>query len=625
MDIIKSSEDKCIGCNKCIRKCPIEGANQVAMTNEAIKVSVVEEACIACGECVLACEHEARTYADDTERFFEDLKKGKAISIIVAPAMRTNFENYKKIFGYLKAQGVKGIYDASFGADITNWAYIKMLKDKPKPYIASPCPAIVTYIEKYQPRLVQQLMPIHSPLLCQAIYLAKYEKVADTFALITPCVAKKQETSLHKQVGYHLSFKGLKRYLEEKNVPLSTCQASDYTNQDTQLGKLYPLPGGLKQCVNYFCEDVFVCQVEGREKVYPFLDALGKNTVAEKAMLFDVLNCEDGCNLGPASVSQKKPYEMSLYFDQLKKETLGTSKLKVQQAKKQLKVFDRTLKLQDFERHFQPQQHQVLEEVPDYEVYYQQLLKNTPIKKTMNCGACGYETCEQMCKAIHNHINIKENCIDFIRESVHIENQQLEEKNDSIQAMTEDLQAIAKKKEEEVAIINEAIRCIVESVNEVAEGNEANMESISEMGTFINDTRKVSHECKQMLAAMQKEVDQFAKDSEKIMSISNQTNLLALNASIESARAGEAGRGFSVITGEIKTLADEAKEVVQTNQAGFIQLVQHLTEVSQQFEEVEERIGNLEQSMGTIANSIETITAKGEEVLAATTEIAGMK
>ncbi len=45
--------------------------------------------------------------------------------------------------------------------------------------ISQPCPAIVNYIEHYQPELISQLMPIQSPMICEAIYLKKYQHVAE--------------------------------------------------------------------------------------------------------------------------------------------------------------------------------------------------------------------------------------------------------------------------------------------------------------------------------------------------------------------------------------------------------------------------------------------------------------
>ncbi|MCL2743984.1 MAG: 4Fe-4S binding protein [Planctomycetaceae bacterium] len=93
-----------------------------------IKVKIDYDKCITCGRCVIACKHEARYYVDDTERFFDDLSKGVPISLMIAPSVRTNIPEYKRLFTYLKRLGVKKIYDAALGADICTWAHVRYME-----------------------------------------------------------------------------------------------------------------------------------------------------------------------------------------------------------------------------------------------------------------------------------------------------------------------------------------------------------------------------------------------------------------------------------------------------------------------------------------------------------------
>ena len=74
--------------------------------------------------------------------------------------------------------------------------------------------------------------------------------------------------------------------------------------------------------------------------------------------------------------------------------------------------------------------------------------------------------------------------------------------------------------------------------------------------------------------------------TELITSISNQTNLLSLNAAIESARAGEAGRGFSVVAEEIRKLSTQTQEFTSNISSIIIDLGKKVKEAEQAVNEL---------------------------------------
>ena len=631
------TNDSCIGCNKCIRVCPCPGAC-VAVTEEdgTERIQVDPAKCIGCGACMDACKHGAREFEDDTEQFFADLAKGEKISILLAPAFKANYPgDYEKVLGGLKNLGVNRIISVSFGADITTWGYLNYVKK----YnftggISQPCPAIVGYIEHYLPELLPKLFPVHSPMMCSAIYAKQEMGITDKLAFISPCVAKWSEIhdpDTEGYVSYNVTFDHLMKYVREHNI--SGTFASDEIEYG--LGSIYPMPGGLKENVYWFLgDDVYIRQIEGEKHTYRYLEE-HKEEIAKgmnKELFIDALNCGMGCIYGTGVEEEITRTDTALYNihqiqENCKKNTKNSAwsrKLTPAQRLAKLNKQFSKLNLENYLRKYTDRSEECNYKLPSTEELnqiYDEMGKKTKEARCIDCECCGYESCEKMAFAIYNGFNKKENCIHFVKDTVEEEKKRALELADEIKAEKDAVEKQQENIKTTVETVNDLFVSLYDSVDDMVNGNESNATECSAVSEEIGN---VSEFCEKLTGRMQ-EIDMLlesmAENNQEVVSIAAQTNLLALNANIEAARAGEAGRGFAVVADEINKLAMNSKDTASRSTESQAKVKESIAEIIKDADELANVVNDTGNRIQNLAAATEEIAASSNVILSAANSV----
>jgi methyl-accepting chemotaxis protein len=150
------------------------------------------------------------------------------------------------------------------------------------------------------------------------------------------------------------------------------------------------------------------------------------------------------------------------------------------------------------------------------------------------------------------------------------------------------------------------------NVQSVAAATEELSASVYEIGRQVQESSRIAAAAVQQAEATDARIVRLSRAAQEIgdvvkliTAIAEQTNLLALNATIEAARAGEAGRGFAVVASEVKSLASQTARATDEIASHIVGMQEATQESVAAIKEIGQTIGQISKIAGTIATAVE--------------------
>lgn len=405
--------DKCCGCTNCIKRCPTEA---IRVRNG--KATIISERCIDCGECIRVCPHHAKRARS---AHFSILDGWEYKIAIPAPALFGQFNNLDDIdivLNGFKRLGFDSVFEVSRGAEMVSEATrILMHQGKlKKPIISSACPAVVRLIKVRFPDLIENVLPLDSPMETAAM-LAKNKAHKETGIpmdkigafFITPCPAK--VTAVNVPIGRKKSW--VDGAISVSRVYPKLTEAMEKLDRNNLepiaysgiLGVSWAFSGG--EAVATLNEKYLAA--DGIENVIRVLEELEDERINDVDFL-ELNACSAGCvggvlNVENAYVAQARIQRLRKYLPVSQNHMPQDSKNLIDSMLwSQKLVFDPVMNLSN-----------------DVEEAMSMMTKIEEIKDMLpdlDCGSCGAPSCRAMAEDIVKGVAKRSDCIFVLREEI---------------------------------------------------------------------------------------------------------------------------------------------------------------------------------------------------------------
>jgi len=407
LPLVTTIKEKCRVCYTCVRDCP---AKAIRIADG--QAEVIAERCIGCGNCVRVCSQNAKQVMSSIEAAQAVLDSGAPVAACLAPSSPAEFTDMAvpQVVGTVRALGFDYVTEVAFGADLVAREYRKLLAEtNGQRYIATTCPALVAYVERYHPAVVDRLAPIVSPMVALARALRRLHGDELRVVFIGPCIAKKGEVvaePVEHDVEAALTFVELRKMIEGKGLTPESVEPSEFDPPHPGTGALFPISRGILQAAS-ISEDLLSGDVIAADGRSNFVEAIKEFETGDlNARLLEVLCCH-GCIMGSGMSTPAPLFSRRSAVSQYVRRRTGT--LDLNQWRADMDTFaDLNLR-----RSFAASDQRV--PAPSDEELAGMLARLGKVKPEdeLNCGACGYDTCREHAIAIYRGLAESEMCLPY--------------------------------------------------------------------------------------------------------------------------------------------------------------------------------------------------------------------
>ncbi|MEI6808536.1 MAG: [Fe-Fe] hydrogenase large subunit C-terminal domain-containing protein [bacterium] len=273
---IQTIKERCRVCYMCVRECP---AKAIRINDGQAEVLAIR--CIGCGNCVRVCSQKAKQVVSTIGMVREFLQnKSRPVVAMIAPSFPAEFTDVhqRALAGMIRSLGFDGVYEVGFGADLVAQRYRELVESgDTRPRIASTCPAVVFYVEKYHPALVDSLLPVVSPMIAMARVVRRVRGDRQLrVVFVGPCIAKKSEcvdAFLPGDVDAVLTYAELREMFAMAGVTAKSVAQADFDEPRAGLGALFAVSRGLLQAAD-IPEDLLAKEIVATDGCKNFVDAI---------------------------------------------------------------------------------------------------------------------------------------------------------------------------------------------------------------------------------------------------------------------------------------------------------------------------------------------------------------